>query len=133
MSDEYIKKFAQETLGCGCPEEVFQHIECQYDIHVKDVLLRARINIGNRLLIYIAEANNTETIKSSLAHIIDIGTKERDALGFNRFRLVLAGEMIDQIKSVAERVFKDIERDDKIHLHIISKADIPINPRNAVG
>jgi hypothetical protein len=131
MSDENIKKFAQETLGCGCPEEVFQHIDCQYDIQVKDVLLRARINIGNRLLIYVVEVSNTETIKNILAHIINTGKKERDDLGFNRFRLVLAAEKIDEIKPAAERLFNDIDKDDKVHLHIIPKADITLDQKNA--
>ena len=113
MNDENIKKFAKETLGCGCPEEVFEHIDCQCDIHVEDILLRARINIGNRLLIYVVEVNNIETIKNILAHTIDIGKKERDDLGFNRFRLVLAAEKIDDIKPAAEKLFKDIEKDEK--------------------
>jgi hypothetical protein len=131
MSDENIKKFAKETLGCGCPEEVFQHIDCQYDIHVEDILLRARINIGNRLLIYVVEVSNIETIRNILARTIATGQKERDELGFNRFRLVLAAEKIDEIKPAAERLFNDIDKDDKVHLHIIPKADIPLDQKNA--
>ena len=127
MSDDKIKRFVKKTLGCGCPEEVFQYIDCQYDLQVEDVPLKARINVGNRLLIYVAEVSNTETIAGLLARIIDTGKKERDQLGFNRFRLVLAAEKIDEIKPAAERLFNDIENDDKVHLHIISKADIPLD------
>jgi hypothetical protein len=126
MSDDKIKKFVKETLGCGCPEEVFQHIDCQYDIQVEDVPLKARINIGNRLLIYVAEVSNTEIIAGLLAHIIGAGKKERDQRGFNRFRLVLAAEKIDDIKQAVERLFNDSNKDDKVHLHIIPKADIPL-------
>ena len=127
MSDDIIKKFVKETLGCGCPEEVFQHIDCQYDLQVEDVPLKARINVGNRLLIYVTEVSNTETIAGLLAQIIDTGKKERDQRGFNRFRLVLAAEKIDEIKPAAERLFNDIENDDKVHLHVIPKADIPLD------
>jgi len=127
MSDDKIKRFVKKTLGCGCPEEVFQYIDCQYDIKVEDVPLKARINIGNRLLIYVSEVSNTETIKISLAHIVAIGKKERDDMGFNRFRLVLAAEKIDEIKPAAERLFNDIDNDDKVHLHVIPKADIPLD------
>ena len=127
MSDDKIKRFVKKTLGCGCPEEVFQHIDCQYDLQVEDVPLKARINVGNRLLIYVVEVSNTEIIAGLLAHIIGAGKKERDQRGFNRFRLVLAAEKIDEIKPAAERLFNDIEKDDKVHLHIISKADIPLD------
>jgi len=127
MSDDKIKRFVKKTLGCGCPEEVFQYIDCQYDLQVEDVPLKARINVGNRLLIYVAEVSNTEIIAGLLAHIIGAGKKERDQRGFNRFRLVLAAEKIDEIKPAAERLFNDIEKDDKVHLHIISKADIPLD------
>ena len=127
MSDDKIKRFVKKTLGCGCPEEVFQHIDCQYDLQVEDVPLKARINVGNRLLIYVAEVSNTEIIAGLLAHIIGAGKKERDQRGFNRFRLVLAAEKIDEIKPAAERLFNDIDNDDKVHLHVIPKADIPLD------
>jgi hypothetical protein len=79
MNTGEIKKFVQKTLGCGCPEEVFRQIDYQADIMAGNILLSARINIGNRLLVYVAEVDNTETIENLLPQLIDIGNKERDA------------------------------------------------------
>jgi hypothetical protein len=126
LLDENIKTFAINTLGCGCPEEVFEYMDCQSNITLNDVVLRNRINIGNRLLIYIVEVRNGDFLKNVLPLLIATGKKERDDLKFNRFRLVLTSDNIDETKKVAEDIFNAIERDEKIYLHVILKADIPI-------
>lgn len=125
LHQEKIKDFVQKTLGCGCPEEVFQKIDCQTSIQIRDISIRNRINIGNRLLIYVVEMNNTDLLKNILPILIDTGKKDRDILGFNRFRLVLATDSLDQITQVAEALFRDIHKDEKVHLHIITKDSIP--------
>ena len=126
INDENIKTFVRQTLGCGCPEEVFEYIDCQSNITLNDIVLRNRINIGNRLLIYIVEINSIESISHSLPSLIRVGRNERDSLRFNRFRLVLASDNIDDIKQAAEDIFKNIDKDERIYLHIVSKTDIPI-------
>jgi len=88
MNDEEIKTFVRQTLGCGCPEEVFQYIDCQSNISVDDIPLMGKINIGNRLLIYIVEINDINSLKNVLSFLIGKGMKERDGSNFNRFRLV---------------------------------------------
>jgi len=45
-----IKRFVQETLGCSCPEEVFNKIDYQKE---SDDISGRRINVGDRLFIYI--------------------------------------------------------------------------------
>jgi hypothetical protein len=65
-------------------------------------------------------------MKHTLSFLLNIGKKERDSSGFNRFRLVLATDKLDEIKEVADVTFKTIDKDDRIHLHVISKKDIPI-------
>jgi hypothetical protein len=126
LLDENIKTFVRQTLGCGCPEEVFEYIDCQTNITLNDIMLRNRINIGNRLLIYIVEVNKGDSLKNVLPFFINMGKKEKDDLKFNRFRLVLASDNIDETKKAAEDIFKTIDRDEKVHLHVILKADIPI-------
>jgi hypothetical protein len=61
-----------------------------------------------------------------LPFLLNIGKKERDSSGFNRFRLVLATDKLDEIKEVADIVFKTIDKDERIHLHIIPKKNIQI-------
>ncbi len=126
LDKERIKAFVQKTLGCGCPEEVFEYVDCQDNKKAGGVLLRAKINIGNRLLIYIAEVGDTEPLEDILKHLIEAGRREKDIFGFNRLRLVLASDRAAEIAPVAEQYFRDINKDEKIHLHSVSKEDIPL-------
>jgi hypothetical protein len=125
MNAEEIKVFARETLGCGCPEEIFQYINCQSNVRVDDIPLMGKVNIGNRLLIYIVEISDINSIKRVLPFLIGRGMKERDGSNFNRFRLVLASDNADGIRQAAESIFGDIDKDEKVHLHIIPKKNIP--------
>ncbi|MEW6002802.1 MAG: hypothetical protein AB1638_09190 [Nitrospirota bacterium] len=124
---ENIKTFVKKTLGCSCPEEVFKYIDCQSNIKLNDdILLSNKINIGNRLLIYVVQNNDQDTLKDVLPLLVNTGKKERDDLRFNRFRLVIATDKLSEIKENAEIIFQKIEKDEKIHLHIVSKKDIPV-------
>jgi hypothetical protein len=121
-----IKTFAQKTLGCGCPEEVFKYIECRSDTALDGFVLRNWINIGNRLLIYVVEADNFGSLKQMLPVLIAAGRKERDEKKFNRLRIVLAADDIDEVSPIANSIFDNADKDDKVHLHIILKKDIPL-------
>ncbi len=123
---ENIKNFVQKTLGCGCPEEVFQIIECKNNVLSGESFLRNKINIGNRLLIYVADIPETGSLKKTLPTLIHEGKEERDRTGFNRFRLVLAADNVDEIKKAAVDIFSKLDKDEKVHLHVISKDGIPI-------
>ncbi|OGW51447.1 MAG: hypothetical protein A2Y81_07490 [Nitrospirae bacterium RBG_13_43_8] len=124
---EAIKLFVQQTLGCGCPEEVFEHIDCQFNIKVNhEIILRNKIKIGNRLLIYVLEVNNAGPIKTILPFLVAAGKTERDNLKFNRFRLVLVTDKLDELKQAAESMFDTISKDDKVHLHVLHKETVPI-------
>ena len=127
-NNEKIKLFVIQTLGCACPEEVFQYIDCQHNIKLNDdILLHNKINIGNRLLIYVVEMNSPDLIKRKLPILIQTGKKERDSSGFNRFRLAIVTDKVDQIKHIADSVFKNLkDKDEKIHLHIIHKKEISL-------
>ena len=117
-----IKRFVQETLGCSCPENVFSKID--YQKEGADIPGR-KINIGDRLLIYII----TVDIKSSIQGIMDSalkqGIEERDNKGFNRFRLVLVSSRPDELRSLAEHNFESSgHTDEKTHLHIVGESDV---------
>jgi hypothetical protein len=125
MDKEKIKAFVQNTLGCGCPEEVFQHIECHSGVNHDGITLLYKINIGNRLLVYVFPVDTSDSLKELLPKIVDIGKKERDSSGFNRFRLVLAADDGEAMRAITEDLFNSIEKDEKIHLHVLPKSDIP--------
>ena len=121
-----IKFFVQQTLGCGCPEEVFKFIDCQFNSKLNDeIVLHNKINIGNRLLIYVLEVNNAAPVKNILPFLVNTGKAERDDLKFNRFRLVLVTDKVDEIKESAGSLFNDINKDEKVHLHVVHKENVP--------
>ncbi len=128
MNKNYVKTFVRHVLGCECPDEVFAHIDCQCNIVLNnDIVLRNKINIGNRLLIYVVEMNSPDFLKNILATLVPIGINERDEKGFNRFRLVIATDKLDNLKDKVEKTFKALEiKDEKVHLHIVHQNEIQI-------
>lgn len=118
---EKIKTFVQKTLGCGCPEEVFTSIDCQSNIPLNNVLLRNKINIGNKLLIFIVEINDDDSLEETLTSLVDTGIKERDSVGCNRYRLVLASDNPSMFKQHACDIFDTLAKDERVHMHVVHK------------
>jgi len=101
FTNEYIKIFTRDVLGCDCPEHVFSRIICEDNVDIDNGLtISHKINIGGRLLIYIWVPDQTDELRSKLAKLVDSGEKERNDKGFNRFRLVLVSDSPGLIKSV---------------------------------
>lgn len=117
-----IKEFVQKTLGCGCPEEVFKIIEYQDNIPCGNLIIRRRINVGNRLLIYIFDVTKNTVITEVLPFLLKSGKEQRDKNRFNRFRLVLTVEDIGNIEKTIFNLFNKINTDEKVHLHVIAKS-----------
>jgi hypothetical protein len=126
LSPEHIKHFVQNTLGCGCPEDVFKSIDVRRNVRVNSfIVLDSAIVIGNRLLVYIAEAGSAGCVEEHLPVLVAAGKKERDEKGLNRFRLVLVSDRPDEVRQAAERQFEELRgKDEKVHLHVITKSDI---------
>jgi hypothetical protein len=117
-----IKAFVQDVLGCGCAEEVFKIIEFQQDEMAGTRY--DRINIGNRLLIYIFQTDDLEFTGRELARIVRAGKEERDRKGFNRFRFVLTTDS-DRVGIAAMKAYKELDfTDDRTFLHIVKKEQI---------
>jgi hypothetical protein len=125
VTAEHIVAFVKQTLGCNCPEEVFSTIDCLNDVPVRGIALDLKINVGNRLLVYVVTVDDPDSLRRVLPLLVIAGKKERDGEGFNRFRLVLAADDIDKIKDEAETVFNSLNEDEKVHLHLVSVKSIP--------
>ncbi|MEI7868257.1 MAG: hypothetical protein WCI11_10210 [Candidatus Methylumidiphilus sp.] len=120
---EKAKSFVRDTLGCQCPDSVFEQIDYQEnaDILGKDVIVK-RLLVGNRLLIYILEIDDAESLPILLPSLVRNAKSERDSQGYNRLRVVIAAENADMIRPAAESVFAEIEdTDPKVHLHVLGK------------
>ncbi|MFO7966915.1 MAG: hypothetical protein R6U44_04885 [Archaeoglobaceae archaeon] len=115
MSDE-VKKFVRETLGCQCPEEVFEKIEVDSEVRVADYTVDRRINVGDRLLIYLVDGDKLQN--KDLEVLVRTGKEERDSAGFNRFRLVVMSDGEIELERLEELV-RDYE---KVHLHAVGRS-----------
>lgn len=114
MSDN-VKEFVKNTLGCQCPEEVFEKIEVDSGIKTGDHTVDRRINVGDRLLIYIVDGDKLP--EEDLKRLVIAGKDERDDRDFNRFRLVVMSDRGINLDGLQESV-KDYE---KVHIHIVSR------------
>lgn len=122
-----IKEFVRNTLGCNCPEEVFQKIDCKSAVIIdENIVLDYEINIGNRLLIFAAGLNEVDSLEVFITKLVQAGMKKRDDNKFNRFRLVLLTAKVDDIMESAQRIFNSLITDDKVHLHVINKDNFPL-------
>lgn len=99
-------------------------MDCRTEV-LMDGKRYTRLSIGNRLLIYVFKTVNSDDLDSMISLLVDKGRNERDRLGFNRLRLVLAPYGIEQIKKTASEIFEKTQKDEKIHLHIVDRQNLP--------
>ena len=127
VNNKNVKAFVVQTLGCDCPNQVFEYIDCQHNVILNNgIPLRVRMNIGNRLLIYLIEIDDINFIQTNLSALIRLGKDDRDSMGFNRFRLVIVSDNTDEIEHAANTIFENLaDKDEKVHLHILSKSELP--------
>jgi hypothetical protein len=124
MEKEWLEKLSdkgeliqliQDMLGCGCPMEVFEHIQMEL-IRINNISM-LQLMLGNRLLVWIVDRLKMNSPKDSTSQLLEQGRIERDTRHLNRFRLVLVGE-------VAEPEAEELKelpgtKPDKVHLHIL--------------
>ena len=117
-----IKRFVQETLGCSCPEEVLDKIDYQKE---SDDISGGKINVGERLLIYIITMDGKSNIQGVISSALERGVEERDKKCLNRFRMVLVSSRPDELRSSAEHAFDSSGyTDEKTHLHVVNESDV---------
>jgi hypothetical protein len=117
-----IKHFVREILGCSCPEEVFNKIDCQKE---SSGIPERKVTVGDRLLVYIITMDGKSDIQGVISPALARGVEERDNKGFNRFRLVLVALHPDALRSSAERAFEGSGyTDEKTHLHVVNESDV---------
>jgi hypothetical protein len=122
-----IKLFVRETLGCTCPDEIFERIDCRADVNLPGgIALDYRIDVGGRLLVFALGIDRFDSIASALPLLVSAGIEDRDNHGFNRIRLVLLTETPDRLWDKVFDLFNSLPTDDKTHLHLIPKNDFPI-------
>ncbi len=122
--NQAIRLFVRESLGCSCPEHVFDSIGVS---ERSDLFEQATTvyEIGGRLFVTVMVTDDWQTIGPSLGRIVEIGRNYRDRHGYNRFRLVIATDD-GEARSVLEQQFAALPNtDEKTHLHVVSPLQLP--------
>ena len=121
-NNEKLKVFVKNTLGCGCPEKVFEKIDVsellteEYDKEI------TRIVVGDTLLIYIIGPELSGNYVDNVESIGLTGKNDRDANNYNRFRLVVSGfEDEVQQEKVSDSFSKLFDTDEKMHIHFVKQ------------
>jgi hypothetical protein len=115
-----IAAFARDTLGCGCPAEVFDQIH-ESPLELPGLPDPAqRFAIGGRLLVYLVAPADPEVALAHLAAWVAMGRAERDAQGMNRLRLVIAADDPETLSGLLQPGFDALPGlDGRLHLHVL--------------
>lgn len=127
MSDpQAIRHFVVEDLGCQCPDEVFEKIVLERDRPpISGVALDHRINIGDRLLVYLVDGQQLRQPALQLAALVAAGLQDRDQHRFNRFRLVVVTTEAVRDERMLRPLFEQLGgRDERTHLHVVTPAQV---------
>jgi hypothetical protein len=127
-NDQVVTHFVRHTLGCGCPDEVFEHIRIDTQPEAFNGLpVDYLIDIGGRLLVAVCISADWRQLRQSLAAIVHNAREYRDRNGFNRFRLVVAAEETQTAQAALQVQFESAiaDGDEKIHLHVLAPAALP--------
>jgi hypothetical protein len=123
-----LRDFIRSTLGCGCPDETLQWIECSHshDAPAHDLRL-TRIDVGGTLLVYVIESElGPDAAAAAVPAVVASGLVERASGGFNRLRIVVAGSDPETLRPLAAAHFAaSAPRDDRVHLHVVANEDLP--------
>ena len=122
-----ITRFVRGTLGCQCPDEVFQSIVIGQERASNNGAPFTRLLVGDRLLIYVLSASSIDATPDTLAALARQGRTERDDKGYNRFRLVVVSHDPAAQAAAARATFEHaVGDDDKMHLHLVTSGAIPM-------
>jgi hypothetical protein len=122
-----VKRFVGEVVGCTCSDEVFKQVEVKAGSSaIKSCSADYEINVGGRLLIVLSSEPVEGFSPARLEKVMAEGRSARDAGKYNRFRLILQADNAPEAEKKLSRLFEGLTtKDEKTHLHVIGKADVP--------
>jgi hypothetical protein len=125
QTDE-ITRFVRGTLGCHCPDEVFQSIAIEQQRTPDNGAQFTRLLVGNRLLIYVHQTQPAKATTATVSKLATQGRTERDDKQYNRFRLVIVADDPTELLTAARSSFADVAgTDDRAHLHVLASDQLP--------
>ena len=121
-----IERFVRGTLGCGCPDEVFQHLVVSRMPPLAGRPPIVQLQVGSRLLIHVVAPPGNAATCSWIEQLAANGRAARDRHGYNRFRLVVASPApLSSVRELQERFARAIVGDERAHLHFVGSEQLP--------
>ncbi len=121
-----IEHFVRSTLGCGCPDEVFQSIAISRSPAAAGRPPIVQLLVGSRLLIHVAAPPPGSPANGWIEQLAANGRAMRDRHGYNRFRLVIASPApLRPVRDIEERFARAVVGDEKAHLHWVGHEQLP--------
>ena len=121
-----IEHFVRRTLGCGCPDEVFQHLVVSRLPSIAGRPPIVQLQVGSRLLIHVVTPPDGAAVTGWVEQLAANGRAARDRHGYNRFRLVVASPAPSaSTREIQERFARAITGDEKAHLHFVCSDQLP--------
>ncbi|UCF57352.1 MAG: hypothetical protein JSW15_02455 [Deltaproteobacteria bacterium] len=110
-----VIRLIQDILGCGCPREVFEHI--QIEMTWTNHIPMLQLILGNKLLVWIVDGMKIDRLRDRVSTLLEQGRAERDKRNLNRFRLVMVGDV--PTPEANELLTLPEANHTKVHLHIL--------------
>ena len=122
-----VKRFVREVVGCTCPDEVFKRVEVKPGSSaIRSCSADYEINVGGRLLIVLSSEPVEGFSPARLEKVMAEGRSARDAGKFNRFRFIVQADNAPEAEKQFLRLFEGLAtKDEKTHLHVIGRKDVP--------
>ena len=121
-----IEQFVRGALGCGCPDEVFQHLVVTRVPSLAGRPPIVQLQVGSRLLIHVVAPPGDAAANGWVEQLAANGRAARDRHGYNRFRLVIASAApLTSAREIEERFARAIVGDEKAHLHFVGSEQLP--------
>ena len=125
-----LRTFIRSTLGCGCPDDVLEWIQCTHTELTQEEDTRiTRIDVGGRLLVYVLEIDGPDRrAEEALPAVIAAATVDKATSCFNRLRVVVAIDDPEEMGPRLERTFNgSAPADEKVHLHVVRSTELPFD------
>jgi len=121
-----IARFVRGTLGCACPDEVFQSIAISRLPDVAAHPAMVQLLVGSRLLIHVVAPPAGRPASGWIEQLAANGRAARDRYGCNRFRLVVATPVPrPSAREIQECFARAIVGDERAHLHFVAPDELP--------
>lgn len=123
-----LEHFVRGTLGCGCPDEVFEQVVVSRLPAVAGRPPLVQLLVGSRLLIHVVAPPEGAAAGDWIEQLAADGRAARDSHGYNRFRLVVAsaGPPPQSAGGIQQRFARAVGGDGKAHLHFVDETQLPI-------